>query len=406
MTSFRDHMHRFLADAVVDRQDVDRFLDPDEPKWARFDSELGYLPHPSEVQDGLDGAVSTYRYGDFGERLVIGYADRSCRINTFGDSFTQCHQVSDGETWQEYLAAHLGEPIRNFGVGGFGVYQAYRRLCRTEATEAGAEYVVFNIFLDDHYRSLDAYRRLRVGHGWFQMHSGQRTSMFHANPWAHVRFDGTGTLVEQANPCPTPESLYQLCDRDFLVGTFENDLVVQLLVGQRTGDFEFLDPYAETAVALGLSFDLTSEAGRSRAAGEFYDRCAFRASIVLLDRMRSALASQGKNLLVLLSYPGNTVADACAGKPRPDAEFRMQLDHLGIAYVDSLAAHVADFAAYSITPHAYVDRHYVGGGHYSPAGNHSFAFAVKPAFLRWLQPKPPSYTTGDPSTAVRAEHLA
>jgi hypothetical protein len=48
------------------------------------------------------------------------------RINTYGNSFTQCHQVSDGETWQEYLAAPLGEPIRNFGVGGHGVFQAYR----------------------------------------------------------------------------------------------------------------------------------------------------------------------------------------------------------------------------------------------------------------------------------------
>ena len=56
--------------------------------------------------------------------------DRPCRMNTYGDSFTQCHQVSDGETWQEYLAAHLGEPVRNFGVGGYGVYQAYRRMLR------------------------------------------------------------------------------------------------------------------------------------------------------------------------------------------------------------------------------------------------------------------------------------
>jgi hypothetical protein len=50
------------------------------------------------------------------------YADKKCRINTYGDSFTQCHQVSDGETWQEYLAAHLGEPVRNFGMGGYGAY--------------------------------------------------------------------------------------------------------------------------------------------------------------------------------------------------------------------------------------------------------------------------------------------
>ena len=66
------------------------------------------------------------------------YAGRPCRINTYGDSFTQCHQVSDAETWQEYLAGHLGEPIRNFGMGGYGVYQAYRRMVREEQTDQGA----------------------------------------------------------------------------------------------------------------------------------------------------------------------------------------------------------------------------------------------------------------------------
>ena len=26
------------------------------------------------------------------------FADRPCRVNTYGDSFTHCDQVSDGET--------------------------------------------------------------------------------------------------------------------------------------------------------------------------------------------------------------------------------------------------------------------------------------------------------------------
>src|SRR5256885_2648577 len=68
-------------------------------------------------------------------RTSIMYADRPCRINTYGDSFTQCHQVSDHETWQEYLAAHLGEPIRNFGMGGYGFYQAYRRRSEEHTSE-------------------------------------------------------------------------------------------------------------------------------------------------------------------------------------------------------------------------------------------------------------------------------
>src|SRR5260221_357582 len=70
---------------------------------------------------GFDGSALVFRSGPGGEHNVNPYPARRCRLNTYGDSFTQCHQVSDGETWQEYLAAHLGEPIRNFGVGGYGV---------------------------------------------------------------------------------------------------------------------------------------------------------------------------------------------------------------------------------------------------------------------------------------------
>ena len=89
--------------------------------------QLGYVPNDSRVPDGIDGATITYRYGAWGERRMINYSDEECRIATYGDSFIQCHQVSDGETWQETLAAHIGEPVRNFGVGGYGVYQAYLR---------------------------------------------------------------------------------------------------------------------------------------------------------------------------------------------------------------------------------------------------------------------------------------
>ena len=43
------------------------------------------------------------------------------------------------------MAATLGEPVRNFGVGGFSVYQAYRRMLREEEV-VPAEHIVFNIF--------------------------------------------------------------------------------------------------------------------------------------------------------------------------------------------------------------------------------------------------------------------
>ncbi len=189
-------------------------------------------------------------------------------------------------------------------------------------------------------------------------------------------------MIDRPNPCPTEESLYNLCDRDFLIDTFGEDLVVHLHVSLQTGQFDFLDHHAELAQALGMPLDTADERAGSRSVRQFYDRCAYRSSIILLGRLQEAHARQGKKLLVLLSYPAEAVVDACHGRPRPDAEFVRQLTELGIEHVDTLAAHVEDYAAFSITPEEYVDRYYAG--HYTAAGNHFFGFAIKPALLGFL----------------------
>ena len=58
------------------------------------------------------------------------------------------------------VAAHLQEPVRNFGVGGWSVYQAYLRMLREEQS-APAEFIVFNIYDDNHFRNLDSWAQHR-----------------------------------------------------------------------------------------------------------------------------------------------------------------------------------------------------------------------------------------------------
>jgi hypothetical protein len=103
---------------------------------------------------------------------------------------------------------------------------------------------------------------------------------------------------------------------------------------------------------------------------------------MLLERLQEERRRHGRKVLVMLSYPSETVVAACHGRVRPDGEFLHRLTDLGIEYVDTLAAHVSDYAAFSITPEEYVNRYYYG--HYTTTGNHFFAFAIKPALLSWL----------------------
>jgi hypothetical protein len=90
-------VREYLANTHLHREEIGRFFDG-SGNFARFDSELGYLLCSNARRDGEDGCWTINIYIATGERRMIAYADRPCRLNTYGDSFTQCHQVSNGES--------------------------------------------------------------------------------------------------------------------------------------------------------------------------------------------------------------------------------------------------------------------------------------------------------------------
>ena len=203
---------------------IERFLRG--PSWARFDPKLGYVLGNYLPADGLDRSATLSTVQANGARTAFMYVGKKCRINTYGDSFTQCHQVSDGETWQEYLAAHLGEPVRNFGMGGYGVYQAYRRLVREEKTDHAADYLIFYIWGDDHIRSLLRCRHAIIYPVW----DDQGGRMFHNNFWPNLEMDlETGRFVERENLLPTADSLRHMTEPQWMVDHLKDDLALELL---------------------------------------------------------------------------------------------------------------------------------------------------------------------------------
>jgi len=389
-----DLVRKFLTEDVLYRKEwLDRFLDPDQENIAQFDSQLGYTLRTCQVKDAMDGAYSIAHYEPTGERRMVNFADRPCRINTYGNSFTQCAQVSDGESWQEMLAAHIGEPIRNYGIGGDGVYHAYLRMKREEATPRAAEYVILNIYDDDHVRNIDAWRHFRTL-PWFEgLRRGdpETAKKFHANPWAYLRMDlNTGEWIECESLCPTPESLYKMCDPEYVYELLKDDPVVHLYLARQQGRCERTDILRDLAEALGIEADLSSPPAIQASATAIHEACGFRSAEWVVDRTIALAREAGKKLMIALSYGGGwRLTDPLVGKPRWDQTFVDFLKGVEVPVLDSYQAHAEDFKAFRLSPEDYAKRYYIG--HYNPKGNQFFAFAIKDALVAWLDPKPPAY---------------
>jgi len=410
---------QYIRGCVVPRAVIDGYLSG--PAWARFDPELGYVQRNYVRHDAVDDSSAIYTFRPNGARTSFLYANRKPRINAYGDSFTESEQTSDGETWEEYLAGHLGEPIGNYGIGSYGVYQAYRRMIREEITDHGAEYVIFYIWGDDPIRSLmrcrycSIYRALKQ---WIA--EGGRdflgARLFYGNFWAHVEMDPkTGRFIERENPLATPQSLYRMTEPQWMVDHLRNDLALQLLAYAR-GDTLELDrkQISRLAAALDFPFDWSldtqtasippaSPGRRSRTPMQvqvraLLNRYAQRANIYVLEKARAFASRNGKKLLIVVFDPYEAMQQMHNGMVRSDQETIDYLAKEKLDYFDMNEVHMQDFKKYNLSWQDYEKQYLIVDGHYNPRGNHFFAYSIKDKVIEWLNPKPITYTNPDAAT--------
>ncbi len=377
----------YLKESIVSKETIDNFLDPNRNCWAKFDPVVGYALDNYMPRDGIDGCSTISTAQPSGMRTSHNYTEKPCRINTYGNSFTQCHQVSDGETWQEYLAAHLGEPIRNFGMGGFGVYQAYRRMLQVEGSELGAQYVILYVWGDDHFRSLMRCRHAVTYPRW----NNQRGLMFHGNFWAHVEMDlDSGAFVEKENPLSTPESLYKMSDPDFMVDALKNDLMLQLSVVGRvepsTLDLNGLNSLADILGAERID-DRSLEELEHKSSG-LMTAYGFAATKFVVEKASDLCRRMGKKLMICILCPTAT-RQLLSNQSRYDQEIADHLAKRTEPFFDMNLVHLEDYEDFALSVKDYMKRYFIG--HYSPAGNHFFAYSIKDKIVDWLDPKPTTY---------------
>ncbi len=354
-------LHNFLKTLLPTSEDIDNWLDGSAFPFCKYDRELGYLHIDRDFREGQDGANCRYRYDELDARVMFAHADKPCRINTYGNSFTSCEQVSDAETWQEVLAAHLGEPVRNYGIGGYSVYQSYLRMLREER-RAPAKYIIFNIFDDDHCRNLHGWQRFKFG-----------VNKISTNPTVpHVQMGLTRRqIIERPNPCPTPKSIYALCSLDSVYDLFKDDFVLKNRVMR----------------------DAEKLAGRPVPPTDYDDERLMRhgifATTAIIDRVQKYARRNGKQILYVLSYGGYTIKQFIDNGFRFDQSLVEFFEKRKLPYVDLMQAHKEDAANFKVSTDQYLARYFIG--HYRPLGNFFCAFALKDALVKQLQPKPPAY---------------
>jgi hypothetical protein len=384
---------QYVRESAVPKEQIDRFLRG--PSWAQFDPELGYIHGNYLTSDGIDHSATISTVQPDGARTSFVYAGRKCRINAYGDSFTHCDQVSDAETWEEHLAGHLGEPIRNFGVGGYGVYQAYRRMIREERTAHAAEYLIFYIWGDDHIRSLLRCRHANTYKWW----SDRDGSLFHCNFWANLEMDfETGNWIEKENPLPTPAALYHMSEPEWLVEHLKDDLALQLSAFKE-GYIRDLDRKQVSKLAARLDFpiDWTQESSLRSQAGALLDRYSLRATRFILEKARTFARENGKKLMVVLFDPNRAMPELRGSGTRYDQEIVDYLIREKFTYFDMNEVQLRDFKKFNLPYEEYM-KHYFVGGHYNPYGYHLFAYSIKDKVVDWLEPKPVTYQNVDPQS--------
>jgi hypothetical protein len=109
-----------------------------------------------------NGTSELYRSNSSGIRSNREYTSHPSpgirRVLTFGDSFTHCDGVENDETWQANMESY--DPnieVINFGVGGYGLDQAYLRYLE-DGMRYESHIVLIGFYSENIYRNVNTFR--------------------------------------------------------------------------------------------------------------------------------------------------------------------------------------------------------------------------------------------------------
>ena len=302
---------------------------------------------------GYHDSVNTINaQGVRGSRIYSpAHAPSVLRVAALGDSFVYGNEVADADAWPAQVERLFPQlEVLNYGVGGYGVDQAYLRFLR-DGTALSPQVVVIGFTTDDLRRLVNVYRRF-ISNREYPL----------VKP--RFRFDDRGDLelVPNAAARRSDYARYLREPRAVIeLGTYDD--WYQPAVYQ-----EPLYDYSATVRLLTALWIRVSNRyltpNRMYRHGEFNtSSTAYRIQVALFDRFVAAVERTGARPLVALLPDRESVARARLGGHPIFQPLVEALATRRIPYVDLTRA-FADTRAPGT-----VDDWFMQGGHYSPAGN-------------------------------------
>jgi len=374
---FESAARAHLRSIMPTRKEVDIFL-AGKNNGRIYDPHLGWVFCDHTSSDAVDNSVAYYHYEPDGARKNVNFPDKPSRIHAYGNSFTHCDQVSDAETWTEYLAGHIQEPIRNYGIGGYSVYQAYLRMLKIES-KTPAEYIILNIWSDDHFRNLDAWRSIRFG---------RRTADGFTLP--HLKVDvSSDTCRNVDNLITKPADVYSLCDEDFVWQNFKDDDILRLVLAARKDDNTSPKALAPVAVSFGIPDETIADTAVAERIKKIHTEAALYATKKIITWTEDFVNKNGSKLMLILSHRYDHIVDALQNKQPFDKSFLHWLKDKPYPVIDMRQKFIDEYKRVNIDIHTFLQRYYIG--HHTPYGNFFTAWALKNHIKDLLNPAPLPY---------------
>ena len=349
--------HPLQTDSLSeDHQNTLRILLDGKTTYLIHSLVLGWSIKPNGFWQDLYRSNSKGLRGD--REYPVIPPNNSIRISSFGDSYTHCDDVKNEESWQEQLhnADHRLE-VLNFGVGGYGLDQAFLRY-REEGTLYGSHIILIGFMKENINRLVNVFRPF----------------YFPGIPLTKPRYFIRGNeLILFHNPLSTLNDCSVLLHNPkALLSKFgENDYYYKLFPKEH-----FLD-FSPSVRLFKLLYYTMYNRYLEYSGRTIYDKNgaynqnseAFRICTKLFDEFYYS-AQKNKSLPIIILFPGPSDVERYHKNRIKDYSPLIQyFNSRGYRYIDLLDA----FEKYGVSSHS--DDLY-GKSHHAPLGNLYVAKAI------------------------------